>query len=163
MKANLLKAITVFALVLSMASCSSPEEASIETVEIVNFYDYNDAERELLDLINDYRETKGLNALDRINHISYKSYEHNEYMISTNDIGHANFGERQQNLHQALGAVRVGENVAYNYSTGQAALQAWINSAAHKANIEGDYTHFGISISVNENGQKYYTNIFIKK
>lgn len=163
MKANLLKAISVFALVFTMASCSSPDEASVESVEVVNFYDYNQAERQLLDLINDYRETKGLNKLDKINHISYKSFEHNEYMISTNDIGHANFGERQQNLHQALGALRVGENVAYNYSTSQAVLQAWINSAAHRANIEGDYTHFGISISENANGQKYYTNIFIKK
>ncbi len=163
MKANLLKAISVFALVFTMASCSSPEEASVESVEVVNFYDYNQSERQLLDLINDYRQTKGLNKLDKINHISYKSFEHNEYMIATNDIGHANFGERQQNLHQALGAMKVGENVAYNYSTSQAALQAWINSSAHRANIEGDYTHFGISISENENGQKYYTNIFIKK
>ena len=38
-----------------------------------------------------------------------------------------------------------------------------LNSAGHKANIEGDFTHFGISIRTNAEGKKYYTNIFVKK
>jgi uncharacterized protein YkwD len=58
----------------------------------------------------------------------------------------------------------VAENIAYNYSTSNSALIAWLNSPWHKENLDGDYTHFGISISVNpENGKKYYTNIFMKR
>lgn len=163
MKTNLLKSIAVLALVFSMTSCSSPEEALIESVEVINVYEYNETEARVLNLINQHRASLGLNTLERINHISYKSSQHSEYMVDTNDVGHANFGERQNNMHQALGALKVGENVAFNYSSPESVVQAWLNSAGHKASIEGDYTHFGISVRQNDLGQKYYTNMFIKK
>jgi uncharacterized protein YkwD len=42
-------------------------------------------------------------------------------------------------------------------------LNAWLASPSHKANIEGDHTHFGIAIKENPaNGRKYYTNILPK-
>ncbi|MFZ4679488.1 MAG: CAP domain-containing protein [Flavobacterium sp.] len=63
-----------------------------------------------------------------------------------------------------LGAKRVSENIAFNYQTAESAMSAWLNSPGHKANIEGDFTHFGISITADEaTGKKYYTNMFIKK
>lgn len=163
MYVNLSRVLTVFAVVLTLISCSSPEEASVKSLEVVQFYDYSEVENEMLDLINQYRDSVGLNTLGKINHISFKSFEHDEYMIKTNDIGHANFGERQQNLHDVLGALKVGENVAFNYDTPKQALKAWLKSESHKVNLDGDYTHFGISIMENEIGQKFYTNIFIKK
>jgi uncharacterized protein YkwD len=61
-----------------------------------------------------------------------------------------------------LGAKKVGENIAFNYNTPQAVLDAWLNSPIHKQYIEGDFTHFGISIRLNSEGKKYYTNIFMK-
>jgi uncharacterized protein YkwD len=63
---------------------------------------------------------------------------------------------------QVLGAKSVSENIAYNYNSPQAALDAWLKSPSHKANIEGNFTHFGLSIRVSEDGKKYYTNIFAK-
>ena len=164
MNAKYLRIIATAAVVLfTTFSCSTPEEAFVESIEVVQFYDYNQIENETLDLINDYRISIGLNKLEKINHISFKSSEHTDYMIETNIISHANFAERQSNLHQALGALQVGENVAFNFDSPQIALNAWLNSPSHKVNIEGDYTHFGISIRENELGQKFYTNIFIKK
>lgn len=148
---------------LMMTSCSKPEEASIESLEIVQFYDYSETEEETLELINRYRDSVGLNKLDKINHISYKSSEHNEYMIENKDVSHANFEKREANMHTALGAVKVGENIAFNFSSPELAVKAWLKSEKHKMNLEGDYTHFGISIRENERGQTFYTNIFIKK
>jgi uncharacterized protein YkwD len=67
-------------------------------------------------------------------------------------------------LVDVLGAKRVSENIAYNYQTPESAMSAWLNSPGHKDNIEGDFTHLGISITVDETtGKKYYTNMFIKK
>jgi uncharacterized protein YkwD len=43
----------------------------------------------------------------------------------------------------------VSENIAYNYNTPEAAINAWLASPSHKANIEGDHTHFGIAIKEN--------------
>lgn len=163
MNTNFLRVGVALAVTLLMVSCSSPEEASVESIEVIQFYDYNVNENQTLDLINQYRDSVGLNTLEKINHISYKSSEHTEYMVETNIVGHANFAERQSNLHTALGALKVGENVAFNYNQPKAVVKAWIKSESHKANLEGDYTHFGISIRENELGQKFYTNIFIKK
>ncbi|MFT5753027.1 MAG: hypothetical protein ACI924_000233 [Flavobacterium sp.] len=154
---------TAAVLLLTIASCSTPEEASIESIEVIKFYDYSKIENETLDLINRYRDSVGLSQLEKINHISYISSEHSDEMVQTNIIGHANFAQRQSNLHTVLGALKVGENVAYNYSTPKSVIKAWIKSQNHKANLDGDYTNFGISIRENEIGQKFYTNIFIKK
>jgi uncharacterized protein YkwD len=151
--------------VFTMISCSpnSSDEAIVDETLIVT-YDYNVNETELARLINEYRVSIGLNELEIINHISYKSGEHNDYMITNNVVDHAYFQERSENIIRVLGAVKVNENVAYNFVTAQSVLAAWLNSPGHKANIEGDFSHFGISVTESpQTGKKYYTNIFIKK
>lgn len=114
-------------------------------------------------LINSYRVGIGLNALEKNNYISIKSEEHDNYMINNNVVNHDNFISRSENIIKVLGAKKVSENIAYNYNTPQAALEAWLKSPGHKENIEGDFTNFGISIRVNPDGRKYYTNIFVKR
>lgn len=125
-------------------------------------YDHSPSELETMVLINDHRVGMGLVPLKIDNYISYKSEEHTRYMISNNMASHNDFVSRSENLISTLGAKTVGENVAYNYSTPQAVVKAWLNSPTHKENIEGDYTHFGISIRPNSSGKNYYTNMFVK-
>ncbi len=164
MKTNLLRWFVPFILVLTLVSCSKDSQDEAENLELITNYDYNAEELDLANRINDYRESIGKNRLELINHISYKSLEHNEYMIENNVVNHDYFDSRANNIMQVLGAVRVGENIAYNFSTPNSALNAWKNSPGHKENLDGDYTHFGISITINPaNGKRYYTNIFMKK
>jgi uncharacterized protein YkwD len=164
MKAKMFRALLPLAIVFTMMSCSSDSTEDVTADKIIETYNYNDTETQLVVLINDYRVSQGLNPLEVINHISYKSEEHNEYMIENNVVNHDYFQARSNNIINVLGAEKVGENIAYNYVTPQSALSAWLNSPGHKANLEGDYTHFGISVTVNpETGRKYYTNIFMKK
>ena len=165
MKAKMFRALLPLAILFTMVSCSSDSsEAAAEDKQVVTTYNYNDTESKLIILINDYRQSKGLNSLTVINHISYKSEEHNFYMIDNNMVNHDYFQQRSDNLVRVLGAEKVGENIAYNYQTAESAMSAWLNSPSHKANIEGDYTHLGISVTINpDNGKKYYTNMFIKK
>ena len=159
--------ITLFALTIglsSLTSCSSDTESvSNSSNETEKSYTHSNLEIELLDKVNTYRVSVGLNPLEIIEHISYKSSEHNDYMLATQTVTHAGFDERKSNLQAVLGASRVGENVAFAYSSAQSTVNAWINSPGHKANLEGDYTHFGASIKMDEQGRKYYTNMFIKK
>lgn len=150
-----------------MNSCSADtadgnvKEAS--TDKLVTDYSYNASELETMQLINNYRVSIGLNALEKINHISFKCEEHNEYMVETKLVNHNDFALRSDNIIKVLGAKSVGENVAYNFKTSQAALDAWLLSPDHKKNIEGNYTHFGLSVVTDPNtGNKYYTNIFAK-
>ena len=166
MKLNLLSAALLVVLILVMNSCSSDasEVTKAESKsQIVLNYTYSPSEIEAMNLINDYRASVGLNRLEKINHISYKSEEHDNYMIVNNVVNHYDFVTRSENIMNVLGAKTVAENIAYNYNTPQAALNAWLASPGHKENIVGNFTHFGIAIKENPvTGEKYYTNIFAK-
>lgn len=152
---------------ITMNSCSADSaegsDNSTTTEALVTNYSYNDLEIETMKLINDYRLSIGLNALEKINHISFKCEEHNNYMIANNVVDHNDFTSRSNNIISVLGAKKVGENVAYNYKTSEAAVRAWLDSPGHKENIVGDFTHFGLSVTTDaKTGKKYYTNIFAK-
>ncbi len=159
--------MTFIAILLAMNACSADTaegtENSTSTEILITNYTYNDSELETMKLINDYRVSVGLNALEPINHISAKCEEHNNYMIEKNVVDHNDFVARSENITKVLGAKKVGENVAYNYKTSEAALKAWLDSPGHKENIEGNFTHFGIAVTTDaKTGKKYYTNIFVR-
>ena len=153
------------ALVFTLVSCSNNSSEDLEAnAQLVTNYNSSTDEVELARVINQYRVSVGKNELQIVNHISFKSQEHNTYMIDNNVVNHDYFDSRANNIKQVLGALVVGENIAYNFSTPASVLNAWLNSPEHKANLDGDYTHFGISISINPTtGKKYYTNMFMKK
>jgi uncharacterized protein YkwD len=165
MNSKLLPLIFFVVILSFMASCS-PEDSD-QTAEpqspVVLNYEYSPVELETMTLINTYRISIGLNALETINHVSYKSEEHDNYMIANNVVNHDAFLARSENIIKVLGAKKVSENIAYNYNSAKEALDAWLKSEEHKKTIEGDFTHFGISIRENPiNNRKYYTNIFVK-
>ena len=127
MKAKMFRALLPLAILFTMVSCSSDSsEAAAEDKQVVTTYNYNETESKLITLINDYRQSKGLNPLTIINHISYKSEEHNFYMIDNNVVNHDYFQQRSDNLVRVLGAEKVGENIAYNYQTAESAMSAWL-------------------------------------
>lgn len=159
---RLLCYVTVLSFMFSCTADDANQEAS-ENLTVVTEYNYSAVELETMELINNYRVSKGLNALKIINHISYKSEEHDNYMIANNVVNHNDFEARSTNIMKVLKAQNVGENIAYNYISGKGAFDAWLRSEVHKKNIEGNYTHFGISVRENPaTGKKYYTNIFAR-
>ena len=164
MKTTLLRVLLLLTVICTMNSCSSDESevADVSAKKVVS-YSYNTIELQTMDLINKHRVSVGLNPLEKINHMSFKSEEHDNYMIANNVVNHNDFVARSENIINTLGAKTVSENIAYNYNTPQAVLNAWLASPSHKANIEGNHTHFGIAIKENPaNGRKYYTNIFAR-
>lgn len=159
--------MTFVVIFITMNSCTADtaeatQDSSTTTETLITSYGYNDSELETMKLINDYRVSIGLNPLEKINHISYKCEEHNKYMIANDVMNHNDFVARSENIMELLGAQKVGENVAYGYQTSAAVLKGWLESAGHKENIEGDYTHFGLAVTTDASGKKYYTNIFAK-
>lgn len=164
---KIMRTMLFIAILIAMNACSADSAQGISeessTEKLVKDYTYNDSELETMQLINEYRLSIGLNALQKINHISYECREHNNYMIANKVVNHNDFVLRSDNIMKVLGASNVGENVAYNYKTSEAAVKAWLDSPGHKENLEGNYTHFGISITIDPaTGKKYYTNIFAR-
>ncbi|MES2748385.1 MAG: CAP domain-containing protein [Bacteroidota bacterium] len=164
MKTKLIGLFTPIFLVVTLTSCSNDSsEISAPTPTLITNYSYNSDEFELARIINVYRDSIGKSPLEIVNHISYKSQEHNNYMIQNNVVNHDNFQARANNLIQVLGAITVAENIAYNFSTPTATFASWLNSPNHKKNLDGDYTHFGLSITTSPTAKKYYTTMFIKR
>ncbi len=165
MKVKLHSLLLLVAIVLTLNSCS-PDSSEDPTSSALNqkamTYIYSAPEMETMSLINAYRVSIGLTELKEINHISYKSEEHDHYMIANNVVNHDDFISRSENIMKILGAKKVAENIAFNFNSPQAALNAWLKSPTHKQNIEGNFTHFGLAIRTDPDGKKYYTNIFAK-
>lgn len=153
---------------LFLTSCSKDslgeEVASYDQVATKKVeYNYNAIEVEILDELNLYRSALGLNELKPLANLSVESEGHNEYMIGEGIVSHDNFSIRASILMQEVGAKKVAENVGYGYRTSEAVVNAWLKSKGHRENVEGDFTHFGISVRQDAEGKNYFTNIFIKK
>ena len=71
-------------------------------------------------------------------------------------------------FHQDLGVVLnrcdlsgVGENVAYGYPTGRAAVKAWLKSPGHRANLlEPSYRMLGMAVRRSKDGTPYAVQVF---
>lgn len=173
MKFKLFEILLLTTIIFTLNSCS-PNDITNETAENsttdyppqkITDYTYNSFELETLNSINDYRISIGLIPLKKANFLSLQSEEHDKYMIANNVVSHVGFETRFEIIMKTLGAIKVGENIAFSnkYATIKTIVDAWLASPEHKKNIEDDFTHFGISIKEDPiTGKKYYTNIFAK-
>ena len=115
---------------------------------------------EILQLVNTHRQSVGLPDLIRSDIANAIADKHTEYMISKNKISHDNFAARFEELKKEVNARSAGENVAYGYATAKTVMDGWLNSSGHRANIEGNFTHIGISAIKDSEGRYYYTQLF---
>ncbi len=155
-------------LMIIVTSCSKDDSVAIEEanysidINLAQETDWQIAD-DILILINEYRVSKGLSTIiSDQQYASAYAVEHTKYMIDIDRINHDNFGIRSAALKDR-GADRVGENVAYGYSTAEGVVNAWLNSPSHKSIIEGKYTHSGFGIITNSQGTYYYTQLFYSK
>ncbi|MDT0690681.1 CAP domain-containing protein [Salegentibacter sp. F188] len=168
MKKIIFKFLFLFFCAMTIVSCSKDtleedvegyDPVSQDLEEIV----YTEIELEVLDKINIYRLELGLEKLVPLTEASQQAEDHTDYMIEVGEVSHDHFPDRFSNLVQTAGAIAVSENVAFGYRSADAVFKAWLNSEAHRDNIVGDYTHFGISIKEDVENRNYFTNIFLKK
>lgn len=78
-------------------------------------------------------------------------------------FGHTGFSERVRAI--GIPYRGAGENVAYNqgYSDpATIAVQGWLKSPGHLANIKGNYDKTGIGVASNSKGAIYFTQIFLR-
>ncbi len=80
----------------------------------------------------------------------------------------AKMAKEQRMYHQQLGPIlttcklsMVGENVAYGYANGKAAVSAWMRSPGHKANIlNKNYRLIAVGAAQDEDGRWYVAQVF---
>lgn len=146
----------LIALNLLVVSCSKDDLKSNETD--VSFA----ITEQILDLANQHRKSVGKEVLVRSTEADKVASFHTNYMIEQGFISHDNFYKRMEELRELVNAKAVGENVAFGYASGESVMEGWLDSPGHKANIEGDFTHVGISAIKDENGTYYYMQLFYR-
>ena len=156
----------LFAFALTIISCTTDsvqeDEALFENDTTAIKLTISQDEAELFDLVNTHRAAQGLNALIFSEETYEFAEEHNRFMIAEGEISHKNFSQRALKVAEKTKATKVGENVAKSFDTPDTALEAWLNSASHKKALEGNYTHSTISITEDNDGELYYTQIFFR-
>lgn len=124
----------------------------------------NEEEETTLKLINEYRKQNGLKELKAISKLQEAAYlkaddlVQNEYFSHTSETLGTPFEMLQANGVEYKVA---GENLAGN-TTPERAVEAWINSKAHRENIlDEDYEYTGIVAIDSPVYGKVYVQLFI--
>jgi len=164
MKIKLVPAVLLTILLVFLCSCGvyqmahEPHQISIYPSESGSAYRLDAWEEETFELVNDYRENKGLNRLiENEGLCQLARIRAIEAQISWGHYGPNSI------LNQATGESYcpdcggLGENLARDFNTPQATLGAWIDSPAHKEILEGGYTWGCIGAS--RNGNRIYTTL----
>ncbi|MEH2246887.1 CAP domain-containing protein [Nostoc sp.] len=138
---------------------------SSDTVYIAAFNSDTAAlEQSVFNQINNYRVSQKLAKLTRNSAIDNQARIHSQDMAKGKvPIGHTGFLERVKAI--GISYKTAGENVAYNYGYSDPAtiaVQGWLKSPGHLANIIGNYEKTGIGVAKNSRGEIYLTQLFLR-
>ena len=123
-------------------------------------------EQEIINLINKQRTNNGLQALKIDNEVQRVAKIKAQDMVTNNYFSHTSpiYGSPFDMLKSfKISYKTAGENIAGN-SNNSAAVNAWMNSAAHKANIlNGNFNYTGIGVVSSSKYGKVFVQMFIGK
>lgn len=118
-------------------------------------------------LINQHRAENSLPHLEWDSSIVNQAREHSLNMANDEiSVGHQDAKQRFEALRKTIPSlVSYGENVAFNSGfsdPAENAVEGWLDSEEHYANIMGDFNLTGVGVAVNPQGEYYFTQIFVK-
>ena len=116
------------------------------------------------ELMNNHRISRGLSPLTYSVLIEEQAGEHSSNMArGLTPFGHFGMSFRCNNLQVSLGSSACSEIVAKGQESASSVLSSWLDSPAHKAEIENpNWTHTGIAVEKSLLGTPYWTQIFIR-
>ena len=154
--------LVLFAFIFTVFNSCSSDDEGIYFNEIKT--EYATMELEIIDLINEYRNSLGMQALETLNMISSVALTQSSHTITNYEMNHDGFTKQQESSMGLTNAKWTGEIVVVGFSSATGAINAILKNEDHRAIIENEtYTHVGISIEQNRQGMNYFTQIFIKK
>lgn len=126
----------------------------------------NADEKEVFDLINKQRTNNGLQALKVDNEVQRVARIKAEDMVTNNYFSHnsSTYGSPFDMLKSFKVSYKTaGENIAAN-SSNSGAVNSWMNSSGHKANIlSGNFNYTGIGVVSSPKYGKIFVQMFIGK
>lgn len=121
-------------------------------------------ELNILQLVNDYRKTQGLNALREEAVITQQCRWHSKSMARRGEPNHGRFDLRVQEIEKTILCASAKENVAAvmgRNDIAAAALEGWLKSDEHRETILGPFDLTGVGAARDSSGTYYFTQIFV--
>lgn len=127
---------------------------------------YGATESRIFELINAERKRRGLSALAYNAQLGQMAKIQSQNMAYFQRMAHVipeaklpTMTDRARHVGYPFG--RLAENIALGFPDAQAAVQGWMNSKGHRANIlNSDVSETGIGIARSSAGGLYYTQVF---
>ncbi len=123
-------------------------------------------EQQVFELVNKERVARGLGTLKYSTDVAYVARVKSQDMIDKKYFAHESptYGSPFKMMEKfGLRFSAAGENIAYGQKTAAEVMNAWMNSAGHRANILSQtYTTIGVGVAKAANGTLYWTQEFIK-
>lgn len=116
--------------------------------------------------VNRYRRRRNLPPLAWSEVVYKECLDHSRDMARSGRLSHDGFNRRVANIRAKVSANGVAENVAYNWNVDdpvRVAVQGWIDSPGHHANLIGNYSHAAIAVVQANNGAYYLTQMFYEE
>jgi len=104
----------------------------------------------MLCLVNQERGKSGLPNLGLDDRLNQAAQQHCDFQAETDSMTHdGSSGDSPGTRMTEFGYNWVGcaENISFGQSDEQECMQEWMASPGHRANILGDFTHFGAAVS----------------
>ena len=167
-KVLLLSAIAIF--VVGWSSASDASEGELNSVKQTVAANRQDKELDNLlqkvhQQINQYRQTQNLEPLKLNSVLSQQAQIHSQNMADGKvKFSHNGFETRVENIDKKIAYRSVAENVGYNQGYQDPASQVvagWNDSPGHQKNIVGNYNLTGLGVAKNQQGEYYFTQLFI--
>ena len=158
--------ISLAELIKANSNISDPSRIYVgQTVLIPDASSLATHEQQVLTLVNQERANRGLAALTLDSELSRVARIKSQDMIDKQYFSHISptYGSPFE-MMEAFGLrfSAAGENIAYGQQTAAEVMNAWMNSAGHRANILSEtYTHIGIGVAKAANGTLYWTQMFM--
>lgn len=137
-----------------------------QKISIPNTSGVSTLESQVVTLVNKERARRGLQSLKVGKTCSYVARLKSQDMINKGYFSHISptYGSPFTMMqHFGLRFSAAGENIAYGQPTAASVMNAWMNSAGHRANILNPaYTYIGVGAAKNSKGVIYWTQEFIK-
>lgn len=152
--------------VKAIYSSSSSNTNNNQTSQDTQISTMNSDEQEVFNLINKQRTNNGLQALKVDSEVQRVARIKAEDMVANNYFSHNSptYGSPFDMLKSFKVSYKTaGENIAAN-SSNTGAVNAWMNSSGHKANIlNNNYNYTGIGVVSSSKYGKIYVQMFIGK
>jgi uncharacterized protein YkwD len=119
-------------------------------------------EQGLLEQVNGRRRQVQLPPLAVHPALLKMAREHSAAMAGANRLGHDVGKPFTQRLEAAgYASDGAGENVGHGFRTTREAVEGWLRSPGHRANIESrEYREIGLGVSTAGDGSRYWTLVF---